>query len=414
MINFIFIKEFFLMNQSCYLIKWNEFFQLKISDILLNNHFQIMSKDSSLKPFDIIDNYRVIKNIGHGGFGDIFLVRDINSNTPFALKLEKKPNQKVLIETEYSILKKIQGSLSFPRVITTGTIDYKKYIVLELLGPSINKVRLSTNVHKLSLSTALRSGIEMLCILRELHSRGFVHRDINSNNFLIRPSSPVPLCLIDFGLSKRYLDKTGEIIPQLEFSNFYGTPRYASLHAHRKFDLGPCDDVISWFFTMIELICGDLPWSISATKDEIMRMKETISDEDLCSGVPHQFIDIYRELKKLSYSDIPDYDFLINRLSEAMKENNIPSAGPYDWDKLPDHIFQSISPLPNKNKTNQIEEIPYDTVHTVNTASSETQETLLPTPFVTISEEEEHLNEKKCHCCLCWQQCIKSIFGLSG
>lgn len=79
-------------------------------------------------------------------------------------------------------------------------------------------------------------GIQMIDRLEYLHSKSFIHRDMKPDNFLIglRKSTSSTVHMIDFGLAKRFRDhKSGEHIAYREGLELTGTPRYASLNAHR-------------------------------------------------------------------------------------------------------------------------------------------------------------------------------------
>ncbi|OHT06808.1 putative casein kinase [Tritrichomonas foetus] len=303
-------------------------------------------KQTKINNFDVIDTYRVIKTIANGGFGIVYFVRELGSNQPLVMKIERENVHKSSIEIEYSVLKQIQGSLYFPRLFGTGKLNELTFIVMEMLGPSLSRIKQYLPGNRFSLSTSLRLGIEMVCMLREFHARGFVHRDIKPANFLIRPESPSPICLIDFGLSKRFIDPlTG--MPhqkQLSMSCFIGTARYASINAHKHIDLGPRDDMICWFNTMAEMILGELPWSNLNDKNEILKMKEEIEPKNRCKNLPIQFISIYDEIVKTEYDEFPDYDMILLFLSDALRTTTNKDSEPFDWEKLNEHLLEELFP----------------------------------------------------------------------
>jgi serine/threonine protein kinase len=298
-----------------------------------------------IQPFDIIDNYRVIKLIAESGFGIVYFVRDVNSNLPAAMKVDRGPLQRAQMEVELSVLKSVRGSSNFPRLYHSGRIGNSLYIVMELLGPSLNRIRSVLPTKKFTLACSLRVGIEMVFILREFHSRGFVHCDVKPSNFLIRPESPTPISLIDFGFSKRFIDpETGNPHSPSCHTCFVGTARYASINSHRKLDLSPRDDMISWFFTMIELITGELPWRLATDRDAVLRAKESVRPEELCAAVPAQFIAIYDSLQRLAYEDRPDYDMILTLLTEAMPTSNAAQGTEqYDWELLDEQTMSTIA-----------------------------------------------------------------------
>jgi casein kinase 1 len=74
--------------------------------------------------------------------------------------------------------------------------------------------------------------IECINRLEHLHDKGFIHRDIKPENFLLGKGKKAHLVyLIDFGLTKRYIDpRTGNHILYKENKGVTGTVRYLSLN----------------------------------------------------------------------------------------------------------------------------------------------------------------------------------------
>ncbi|KAH0790506.1 CK1 family protein kinase [Histomonas meleagridis] len=326
-----------------------------------------------IQPFDIINNYRVIKIIANGGFGSVFFVREIGTNQPYAMKIEKPKRRTSQFDIEYSILRQIQGSLYFPKLYSHGTFGQNNYIVMELLGPSLSRVKAFLPNGKFSVSTTIRLGMEMVCMLREFHARGFVHRDVKPQNFLVRLKNPTPLCLIDFGLAKRFIDPvTGKPHQQSSVSCFIGTCKYSSLNAHKKVDLGPRDDMISWFHTMIEMLDGELPWSNVHDKDSVMEMKEAITPLELTKNAPKEFENIILSLLQLNYEDMPDYDMILLELSQALRGIGKEASDPYDWEKLSEFELNSIFQYPTRRGSDVYD---YNQSHTVMPMRSSKEET---------------------------------------
>lgn len=124
-----------------------------------------------------------------------------------------------------------------------------------------------------SLKIAIHILMEMLIAIREVHERGFIHRDVKASNFVLcRESRRV--YIVDFGLAKRHLDQvTKQPLPKRRKVDFRGTVSFASLNAHNNIDLARRDDIWSFYFTMMDFLNEKLEWreqrdySINQVKD---------------------------------------------------------------------------------------------------------------------------------------------------
>ena len=171
---------------------------------------------------------------------------------------------------------------------------------------------------------ALRRGARRAAVrcVRALHEKGWVHRDIKSSNVVLADDA-VPLdsprsrlCVIDFGLSRRWFDPaSGEAVPSAPRRGTVGTVRFASIANQQAQALGRRDDLESLAFTLVQLHHGELPWSHvqAPTKQERFRLmlacKLRVSVGELCTGLPAlaEFVQAVRTLRP---EERPDYDAL--------------------------------------------------------------------------------------------------------
>ena len=102
----------------------------------------------------------------------------------------------------------------------------------------------------------------MIPSVEYVHSKGFLHRDIKPDNFIMGPNGRKAhrLYIVDFGLAKRYLSKEDKHIPYRENKNLTGTARYASIRTHIGIEQGRRDDMESLGYLMVYFLKGSLPW----------------------------------------------------------------------------------------------------------------------------------------------------------
>ena len=291
----------------------------------------------------MIEEYRVDQHIGHGGYGEIYSVLDTKSEKMYAMKVEMKSAGKQGLEQEVNFFRKLKPSLLFPEFVYFNSNSEFRFLVMELLGPSLSKMRRILPNRRYSPACAIRLGLHMLKCIEVFHEQGYIHRDIKPGNFLIRANLDDPVCLTDFGLSKPYI-VNNKHIPFREQAGFVGTCKYASIHAHEGRELSRRDDLLSWFYSIIELAESRVPWPGNRDRDRTFYMKKSTKPEQLCRALPLEFADIYNSLIALEFDQKPDYALLKHLLNEAMKKVDA-SEKRYDWELLEDDTIMSISAI---------------------------------------------------------------------
>lgn len=315
------------------------------------------SESDIFKSGDTLGNYEIVSLIGKGGYGEIYCARDVTDHNLYALKVEKVESKKKALEIESSILIDICRSPYFPKFIRFYRTDEFLYLAMELLGPSISNTRRQVHLHRFKLSTVCRVGIYMIKCIEEFHRRGYLHRDIKPGNFLLKNDPEYPLVLIDYGLSKKYINnETGEPYPERPKSGFRGTSKYASLYVHNYKDMCRRDDLISWLYSMVELYNGKLPWSYAKDNKETKRIKECTTESQLFSGMPPQFIQIWKYLNELTFFDTPEYGILIDTLLLIIS-NEPENVNRFDWEDVSISSLAKISPKPDLPKGEEMKPI---------------------------------------------------------
>lgn len=294
-----------------------------------------MMKELDLTPGTTISEYVIQGKIGQGGFGSVFLVKKKDTDQKYAMKFEYTNSPHQTLFNEIRVLYALRDSKYFPKMIDDGVYGDYYYCVMDLRGPSLSKVRKEIDGKKMSYETVLAVALEMLNAIEELHSKGYVHCDIKPSNFLLNLNSDTLVSLVDFGLSEYYLNpRTKKIRKYEKHSHFTGTYLYSSVNIHKRKTYAPRDDLISWFYSVVELLKGELPWSNVIDKSMIQKKKEKTSIFKLCSDLPTNFYKIWFYINSLKYSKTPNYN-IIRKLLNEMIEKSLIADVQYDWEKIP-------------------------------------------------------------------------------
>ncbi|AYV78436.1 MAG: serine/threonine protein kinase, partial [Edafosvirus sp.] len=203
--------------------------------------------------------------------------------------------------------------------------------------------------HKFQLCTVLSLGIQIITLLEKLHSTKYIHRDIKPNNFLIGIGNDNRnIYIMDFGLSKQYIDMNGKHISLKIDRSLIGTARYASINMHNGLEPSRRDDLESVGYMLIYFLKGRLPWQ-GIKKKVDMNIKKSEKDHleaigekklcttlnELCGDIPICFKKLIQYSRNLKFDEMPDYNYLKSLFISACKDNNIDPI--FEWaidDKL--------------------------------------------------------------------------------
>lgn len=157
-------------------------------------------------------------------------------------------------------------------------------------------------------------------MVRSIHERGLIYRDIKPDNFLVGPEGETDrLFLIDFGMAKYFRDpKSGVHIPYRERKSLSGTARYMSINTHLGREQSRRDDLESIGHVLFYFLRGSLPWQglKAATNKEkyekIGAKKQATPIKELVEGYPWEFARYLEYCRSLPFEADPDYNFVLN------------------------------------------------------------------------------------------------------
>ncbi|KAL3112210.1 hypothetical protein niasHT_016983 [Heterodera trifolii] len=300
--------------------------------------------------------WTVIKKLGAGAFGAVYLCQDQDGITKGALKTEPINAPFPLLALEATVLRsfdtlRASSGKHFCRCMDLGrdqqpdpasgrTLEFN-FIVMSLVGRPFDKL-LQESGDCFSPGTAIGAALQLLKALQALHDVGYLHRDIKPANLAIglpETNEQRLLYLLDFGMARKY---DGTIRRQRTSANFRGTPIYAPISAHIKRDYSRGDDIESWFYVLIKFYKGAVPWKFIKDINEIGQYKcRRLKDEpakvrkealeELTGGCPPEFNKILAHIDGLEPEDRPDYEMIEKTLRGCLKKLEI-REHPYDWE----------------------------------------------------------------------------------
>lgn len=284
--------------------------------------------------------YRLIKKIGSGSFGDIYLGSDQANGREVAVKLENVKTRHPQLHFESKLYRVLQGGVGIPSILWYGVEGNYNVLVMELLGPSLEDL-FNYCGRKFSLKTVLMIADSLLSRIEYVHAKNFIHRDIKPDNFLIGTGRRANwVYAIDFGLAKRYRNpKTRMHIRYREHKHLTGTPRYASVNNHLGIEQSRRDDLESLGFVLLYFLRGSLPWqglranSKKQKYQKILEKKLATPFKTLCKGFPHEFCLYLEYCRQLRFEDKPDYHYIKKLFKDVMIREGYKYDGMFDWVK---------------------------------------------------------------------------------
>lgn len=212
-----------------------------------------------------IARYQIVRRLGAGGMGEVFLAQDPELERPVALKvmsaaLAQDENQRKRFRAEA----RAASGLVHPHVcviLEVGeTKDGRPFIAMEYVeGQTLDRV---LQQRPLKMREAIQIGIQVADALDSAHARGIVHRDIKTANIMLDRRGRVKV--LDFGLAKRFaqdeLSTTTTSLADTRTGVLLGTPYYMSPEQVLGREVDQRSDLFSLGVVLYEMLVGQRPF----------------------------------------------------------------------------------------------------------------------------------------------------------
>lgn len=249
-----------------------------------------------------LGQYRILRVLGAGGMGRVFLVEDTHLKRAVALKvmsphLIDKPAARERFLREARAAASIQDE-HIVTIYQVGQINNVPFLAMELLQGESLADRLGRE-RTLPVPTVLRIGREIAEGLAVAHGRGLVHRDIKPANLWLEQGGALPggfkrVKILDFGLARAQegptsLTASGQVL---------GTPHYMSPEQARGETIDARSDLFSLGCVLYRLTAGREAFSGATVMAVLtaLAVEEPKPLSEFQGGLPEGLIALVRRL----------------------------------------------------------------------------------------------------------------------
>ena len=243
--------------------------------------------DAAEKPGSQIGPYKLVRILGEGGYGVVYLAeQQIPVRRHVALKIVKLGMDTKQVIARFEAERQALAILDHPNiahVYEAGTTETgRPYFVMEFVKGSV--ITEYCDWLKLSIEGRLELFLDVCNAIQYAHQKGIIHRDIKPSNILVSVvGTKVVPKIIDFGVAKALNQPLTERTLYTEQGQFIGTPEYMSPEQADMAtnDIDTRSDIYSLGVALYELLTGVLPFDPETLRGSgVDRLRQIIRNEE--------------------------------------------------------------------------------------------------------------------------------------
>ena len=216
---------------------------------------EVVKQNQATKGKITKEDFNMLKVIGQGSYGKVFLVQHKKTGISYAMKMLKKADLKKRNQVEHTMAeRRILEKIKHPFIVSLQySFQSKKklYFVMDYC-PGGELFFYLQNIGKFKEKTACFYASNILFSIEELHKNDIIYRDLKPENVLIGTDGYAKIT--DFGLSKENIQGNSEA------HSFWGTPEYLAPEILAKTGHGKAADWWSFGAIIYEMLVGIPPF----------------------------------------------------------------------------------------------------------------------------------------------------------
>jgi serine/threonine protein kinase len=247
-----------------------------LSQPIVEQAIDLLADEEPLAPGASVGTYTIVRELGRGGMGRVYLASDARLGRTVALKalaphLMRDASQRERLRREA----RAAAALTHPGICTVYAleeIDGELYIATEFvdghtLGEEIRSERRPAR------EEILRTARELAAALASAHAKGIVHRDLKPDN--VMRGRDGRLKILDFGLARVGAGALDEAPRMTQPGMLIGTPAYMAPEQINGLPIDARADVFAFGVLLYEYACGAHPFAASTALATVARVLES-------------------------------------------------------------------------------------------------------------------------------------------
>ena len=229
--------------------------ETQLSDADRETHMQLDPRFTSA----IAERYTIVRQLGVGGMGTVYLARDVRHDRDVALKVLRAELSQSLGRERFLREIRLAARLTHPHILPlhdSGEVEGSLYFVMPVMQGQTLRDRLDQE-KPLAVETAVRIAVEVADALDYAHRHDVVHRDIKPENILLHEGHAV---VADFGIGKAIAAATNESTTLTQTGMSIGTPAYMSPEQASGDEIDGRSDLFSLGCVLYEMLTGEVPF----------------------------------------------------------------------------------------------------------------------------------------------------------